>query len=147
MEGYFLDIFNPPYKWSECYEKCATCEYKGNSKKMLCLSCKTNIISPIYNKVIYFRLSNGNCLEGCPDNLFLTQTGDCVEVCPESTYEFLPNNSCVNSCPTGYELNNEKTRCVETLFPKTITASDFKDIISEDISNYVDSDTIINGSF
>jgi hypothetical protein len=110
LEGYFLDIFHTPYKWSECYENCATCQYKGNSKKMLCLSCKTNIISPIYNKVIYYRLSNGNCLEGCPENLLLTQTGDCVETCPDSTYEFLPNNSCINSCPDNYELNPEKTR-------------------------------------
>ena len=146
MEGYFLDIINTPYKWSVCYDNCATCEYKGNSKKMLCLSCKTNVISPIYNKVIYFKFSNGNCIEGCPDDLFLTQTGDCVEICPESTYEFLPNNSCVNSCPSGYELNNENTRCVETVFTKTITSSEFKDIISDDISNYIDSDTVIDGS-
>ena len=145
-EGYFLNRFQTPYKWNECYETCATCEYKGNSNKMACLSCKTNLISPKYNKVIYFKFSNGNCIEGCPDNLFLTKTGDCVELCPHLTYQFVPNTSCVDTCPENYELNEERTRCVSTIFPETMTVSNFKNIISENISNFVDSNTVINGS-
>ena len=33
-EGYFLNQFSEPYKWSNCYENCATCEFKGTINKM-----------------------------------------------------------------------------------------------------------------
>ena len=145
-EGFFLNDFEVPYKWSECYEYCATCEYKGNANKMACLSCKNNIISPKYNKVIYFKFSNGNCIEGCPENFFLTKNGDCVEFCPYETYQFIPNTSCVDSCPPNYEVNEDRTKCISTIFTETITTEDFKDIIFKNLSNFVDPNTVINGS-
>ena len=110
-EGYFLDKSKTPYKWNECYENCATCEFKGNSKKMSCLSCKTNLKSKLYNKTIYFRFSNGNCIEGCPNNLFLTKDGDCVQFCPNNTYKFIQNYTCIDSCPQNYEINVDKKEC------------------------------------
>ena len=113
---------------------------------MFCLSCKTNLISKKYNKIIYFKFSNGNCIEGCPDNLFITNDGECVKSCPNKTYEFMQNTSCLDSCPTNYELNQEKTRCIISNFPETITSSYFKNIISGDISSYVDSSRVIDGS-
>ena len=145
-EGYFLNKFNVPYKWNECFEYCATCNYKGNSNKMSCLSCKKNIISPIYNKAVYFKFSNGNCIEGCPNNLFLTKFGDCVELCPNETYQFIPNISCVDHCPPNYEVNEDRTRCISTIFSETISSEEFKDMIFKNLSNFVDPDTVINGS-
>ena len=145
-EGYFLDKFDIPYKWSECFEKCASCEIKGNARKMFCNSCKTNLISKTYNKVIYLKLSNGNCLEGCPNNLFLTKEGDCVELCPSKTFQFIPNTTCVDFCPPNYELDENKTKCVASTSFETMTSSYFKEIISNNISSFVDSTKVINGS-
>ena len=50
-------------------------------------------MSKTYNKTIYLRFSNGNCIEGCENNLFITKNGDCVEECPEHTYLFIQNYS------------------------------------------------------
>ena len=145
-EGYFLNNFGFPYKWSECYEYCATCEFKGNANKMSCLSCKKNLISPKYNKIMLYKLSNGNCFESCPDGYFLTKYGDCVEFCPNRTYEFIPNTSCVDSCPPFYEVNENRTRCVSSVFSETMNPSEFREIIFKNITNFVDSETIINSS-
>ena len=145
-KGYYLNQFETPYKWDECYENCATCEYKGNSNKMSCLSCRTDIISPIYNKIIYFKLQEGNCIEGCPNDLFLTNSGDCVEVCPNLTYQFSPNTSCVEQCPKNYELDKNKTRCISKIISDDLSPSEFQDIILNDLTNFVDPDTVINGS-
>ena len=145
-EGYFFDQFETPYKWSECYEKCASCDIKGNANKMLCNSCKTNLISKKYNKVVYLKLSNGNCLEGCPNNLFLTKEGDCVELCPSETFQFIPNTTCVDSCPPNYEIDENKTKCVASTSFETMTTSYFKDMVSNNISALVDPKRVINGS-
>ena len=145
-EGYFLDEFDTPYKWSECYEKCASCEIKGNEKKMLCLSCKINLISKKYNKVVYLKLLNGNCIESCPNNLFITKEGDCVELCPSETFQFIPNTTCVDSCPPNYELDENRTKCMISSSFESMTASNFKDIVSNNISSLVDSKRVINGS-
>ena len=145
-EGYFLDKFEMPYKWNKCYEKCATCEYKGNEYEMGCLSCKTNFMSKNDNITINFTLSKGNCIEICPNNFFLSKTGDCIEFCPNGTYEYSPNSSCVDSCPNNYELNSEKTKCILKLISQTLSSTEFKDIISNDISSFVNSSAIINCS-
>ena len=145
-EGYYLNQFETPYKWEECYENCATCAIKGSMNKMYCLSCKTGVISPIYNKTIYFKFQDGNCNEGCPNDLFLTKTGDCVEFCPNLTYQFIPNTSCVERCPQNYELNENKTRCISKIFKDDINPSEFKEIIFNNITNFVDPNTVINGS-
>lgn len=145
-EGYFLDKFETPYKWSECYETCGSCEMKGNENKMLCQSCKTNLISKKYNKVMHLKFSNGNCIEGCPNNLFLTKEGDCVELCPSETFQFIPNTTCVDSCPPNYELDENKTKCVTSSSFQSITASNFKEMVSNNISSLVDSTKVINGS-
>ena len=143
-EGYFLDKFIEPYKWNYCYENCATCEFKGNEYRMLCLSCKTHLISSKNNKTIYFKFSEGNCIKGCPDNLFLTKDDDCVELCPNETYQYIPNSSCVDSCPKNYELNLDKTKCIFNPFDSTIGTTEFKNIISNNISSFVNSSKVIH---
>ena len=145
-EGYFLNNYVSPYQWEECYEYCATCEYKGTSKKMGCLSCKTNLINEEYNKTIYFRLSRGNCNIGCPNNLFLTKDFNCLPSCLNGTYEFIPNVTCVDTCPENYVINEERTRCVFSTFSGIDSSTGLKDIIFTNISSFVDKDTVINGS-
>ena len=145
-EEYYLDVFEEPYKWDQCYEYCASCSFKGSSNKMNCNSCKTNIINEQNNNTIYFILLNGNCIKSCPDNLFLTNGGDCVEICPDETYGFIPNISCVDFCPTNYKLNFEKKLCELSKLDDSVTPEDFKKMINSNLSSYADSSKIINGS-
>ena len=145
-EGYFFNSFSESYFWEECYQYCASCEYKGNAKKMACLSCKTDLINEEYNKTLYFKFSNGNCNIGCPNNLFLTKQYDCLPSCLNGTYEFIPNVTCVDTCPENYVVNQERTRCVFSGISNSTSSSEFKDIIFQNISAYVDKNTVINGT-
>ena len=144
-EGYFLNQFSQPYKWSSCYDNCATCEYKGTKNKMNCLSCKTTLKNK-YNKNIYFLLMNGNCIESCPDNLFLTKDGDCVSNCPSGTYHYQLNYnySCVEYCPEKYVISSDGKKCELPEFQAYINPDEFKSIISNDIASYVNSSKIID---
>ena len=145
-EGYFFNNFEEPYKWEECYEYCATCEYKGNPNRMACLSCKTNIMNKEYNKKIYLKFHNGNCKIGCPENLFLTKQLDCVVSCLNNTYEYIPNVTCVDTCPENYVINPERTRCVFSSFAGATSPTEFRDIIFTNITSFVNSSTVINGT-
>ena len=145
-EGFYFDNHEKPYGWVECYEYCASCLYKGNANKMACLSCKADLINEEFNKTMYLKLVRGNCNLGCPDNLFLTKYLDCVPSCLNETYEYIPNVTCVDTCPENYELNPERTRCVFTTFTGSTSTEEFKDIIFSNISSFVDSDTVINGT-
>ena len=120
-EGFYLDKFENPFKWKKCYENCATCEYQGNEYNMKCLSCKHNFLSKKYNKIMYLKFSNGNCIENCPDNLFLTKNGLCVETCPYETYKYFPNTSCVDSCPKNYIVDSDKIKCISNIFEQSIS--------------------------
>ena len=144
-EGYFLNTLSKPYIWSECYEKCARCEYKGLEAKMKCLSCRTNLKNYL-NKTKYFILINGNCIESCENNLFLTKEGDCVSECPLGTYQYILNYnySCLESCPPKYKISSDKKRCELELFPKNITTKEFKNIINDELNDNINSTKIIN---
>ena len=144
-EGYFLNQFTEPYKWSNCYENCATCEFKGTINKMNCLSCRTNLKNQ-FDKIKLFLLLNGNCIEICPENLFLTKEGDCVSDCPSGTYQFHLdyNFSCVDFCPDKYLISADGKKCELPEFQSYINTSEFKDIISNDIISYVNSSRIID---
>ena len=113
---------------------------------MRCLSCKTNYISKEYNKLVNLRLKEGNCIISCNDNLFLTKDLECVSSCPSETYEFIPNNTCVDECPLNFIVNEEKTKCIFTSFQEETTSSDFKETVLSDISNFVDESKIISFS-
>ena len=145
-EGYFLNNAQEPYVWEECYELCSSCNYKGNKNRMACLSCRTDIVNEEYNKTIYLKLQNGNCKIGCPPNLFLTKQLDCVKSCLNETYEYIPNVTCVDTCPENYVLNPERTRCVFSSFSGTTSPSEFRDILFSNITSFVDSDSVINGT-
>ena len=143
-EGYYLNVFSEPYKWSPCYENCATCQFLGNKNKMNCLSCKKSLKNK-FNKFKYFLFMNGNCIEACPDELFLTKEGDCVSECPDGTYHYHLNwnYSCVDFCPDLYVISPDGKKCVLPEFQSYVSSNDFKKIISEDITSYVNSSRII----
>ena len=76
----------------------------------------------------------------------MTTKGDCVEICPYGTYQFIPNASCLEFCPNNYEINTEKTKCILKKYDETLTTFEFKQQIMNNISSYVDSSSVINGS-
>ena len=144
-EGYYLNKQKVPYVWSTCYENCATCEFKGTENKMNCFSCRTNLKNK-FNKIIYFIFINGNCIESCPDNLFLTKDGDCVSECPEGNHKFQLNYnySCVEFCPDDYLVSSDGKNCELPEFQKYASISDFKSIISDNINSHVNSSRVID---
>ena len=145
-DGYYLDKLEEPYKWSQCYEYCSSCDFKGTKSNMHCNSCKKDIIDEITKKPIYFKLSNGNCIKSCPENLYLTYGGDCVEVCPNATYGYDPNTSCVDTCPVNYQISSDRKKCELAKLDDNVTPSIFKDMITNNLTLYVNSKKVINGS-
>ena len=136
-EGYFLNTSLIPFQWEKCYEKCSTCNSKGNSDKMACLSCKTNYIDQEINKLVYLKLSKKNCIIGCPPNLFLTNELNCVESCLNDTYEYSPNKTCLTSCPNNFIIDSDNNRCIFSSFENNTPISDFKEIIYSNITYFL----------
>ena len=102
--GYYLDINQKI--WDKCYYKCEECFSKGNNINMNCLSCKSDLINESNNQKIFYKITNdNNCIEICLNNTFMTKNGNCVLTCPDNTYNFYSNNSCIDFCPNGYEIN------------------------------------------
>ena len=65
-------------------------------------------------------------------------------VCPIGTYQIFLNNSCLESCPHGYEIKDNE--CIFKSFSQDITLDEFKNQISNDIVSYFNSSKVINGS-
>ena len=144
-EGYYLSI-EETLIWKRCYERCKTCNSEGNDNNMNCLSCKSDLINNKTNKIFYFNLINGNCIETCEDNKLITPIGDCVTKCPNGTYEYSLNNSCLYKCPDNYEINNELNKCIFKTFSQNTKISEFKNQIMSNISAFANSSNVINGS-
>ena len=123
---YFLkNIYDPInginiYKWSLCYSKCETCSSYGNN-------------------------TFHNC-DTCIDNMLITPIGNCVYICPTNTYEYSLNKSCLEKCPDKYQINSESNKCIFIIFDEKITISEFKNEIKKNITSFVNSSSIINGS-
>jgi hypothetical protein len=145
--GYYLNTKDFPIKWNKCYDKCETCNSGGNAANMNCLSCKTDLINEFTNqKIIFKKTNNGNCIETCQNNTYMTSTGYCVTSCPNNTYKFSLNYSCINSCPKGYIINESKNECILKNIEKVSSTEEFKTLILSNISNFVNSSKVINGS-
>ena len=136
-------------KLEKCYERCQTCDKFGDITDMHCLSCKQNLTKEQGTHPLQLKLTkNGNCIEGCENNLLLTLDGDCVSNCPNRTYKFSKINTCLKDCPSNYEINQEKNECIEKSMEKT-TSSEFKTQIMTNISNFISTTNlskVINGS-
>jgi len=136
--AYYLDINENPYTWKQCYEKCKACNTHGNETNMNCLSCETNLNNN-------FELIEGNCKIICGNNTFITPDEDCVSICPNGTYQYSFNNSCLYSCPNNYEIN-KNNKCILKIIDQTVEVSEFKNQIINDITSYVNSSKVFNGS-
>ena len=60
------------------------------------------------------------------------------------TYQFILNQTCLESCPDNYKVNNAQTRCIKVVFEEKITPDEFKTEIIRDIISHVNSTTTIN---
>ena len=123
-QGYYLNKTNSTLVWKKCYEKCETCNSDGNDINMNCISCKSNIIN----------------------NILITPTGDCVSVCPNNTYEYIQNYSCLKQCPNNYEIDKLNNKCIFKTFNEKTTIEEFKSQIKNNITLFINSSNIINGS-
>ena len=139
IQNYYLDKSESLFSWKKCYEKCETCKAEGNSEKMNCLSCKTNLDS---NADYEIQLVASNCVKVCLNNKFLTPNGNCEETCPDGTYQYPIDSSCRESCPDNYKIYNNK--CIIETFDKNIKLEEFKTQIRENILAYVEPNKIIN---
>ena len=95
-EGYYLDIKDHLYK--KCYERCLTCDIKGDELIHNCMKCNSN-----YSFQILLKNSNySNCYENC------------------SYFHFFDENNkyhCTNdsSCPGEYpKLIKDELECVKS---------------------------------
>ena len=137
-KNYYLNVNESFYSWKKCYEKCETCNTGGNITNMNCLSCKKNSNTSV------ILTENGNCINIWLNNTYITPGGYCVPACSNGTYQYSLNNSYLESCPSNYEINNNK--CIIKSFDKNITVEDFKNQIINNISSFVNSSKVINGS-
>ena len=170
--GYHSDNVNSILK--KCFKNCKTCkgplEYNSENNKVNhnCIECADNYYKIPYNYYQFYFYNKEafnswkkveetflnskdqydycNCLESCPDNLFLTSKGYCTPICPNGTYHFYKNHTCLESCPQYYEINKAKKECIIKSFDKTVSSKEFKSQISNNITSYVNSSTLINGS-
>ena len=139
IEGYFLNKSDIFFVWEECYERCATCTYKGNDDKMACLSCKTHYIENEFNKLVYLKLNKkNNCIIACPPDLYLTYELDCVSSCLNGNYAYMPNYTCLNSCPDNFVVNSENNACIFSSLKNETSISFFNEIIYSNISYFAD---------
>ena len=84
-------------------------------------------------------------IEECSDNKFLAGIGNCVQECPDGTYKFFGNYTCLKLCQSNYEANNEEKKCVIKSYEKT-SSKEFKNEILNNITSFVNSSSLINGS-
>ena len=75
---------------------------------------------------------------------FLFSNEICVSACPSGTYEFSSNRTCLKNCPKYYIVNNNK--CVIKPFDINTLLDEFKEQIESDITLYINSSKLINGS-
>ena len=173
-KGYYLNNINTKEEeqiFQKCYNSCKTCFYgmivnsTTNKENHNCIECEDN----------YYKIDNdlypNNCYDNetinsfkvlkistivettekdntnviiCLNNTFITPDKDCALTCPNGTYQFSLNNSCLYSCPQNYIIENNK--CLFKNFDIKTTVEDFKNQISDDITSYINSSNIINGS-
>ena len=94
----------------------------------------TTIINSIETNIINIFLNN----------TFINSNEELSLTCPNGTFHFSVNNSCLDSCPPNYEIIKDK--CIFKSIDKELKADDFKTTVRKNISSYVNSSNVINGS-
>ena len=64
--------------------------------------------------------------------------------CLSGTYLFQLNNSCLEFCPSDYEINTEWNKCMKKEEKSSLT--EFKNQIMNNITSFINSSNVINGS-
>ena len=168
-QGYYLDnihLEGEDILFRKCYNSCRTCDLGLNSTtnglNHNCKECKDNYyrleddlfpnncydnetLNELKNLKISTIITNAeNSIHICLNNTFITSKGECVLTCPNGTFQFSKNNSCLDSCPSNYGIVQDK--CIIKSFDSDLTSIDFKNQIRGDITSYVNSSKVINGS-
>ena len=132
----------------KCHPYCYNCTkgYDLILDNMNCISCNKNLINEKTSNTFLFKLlENGNCIQECPDNYYLTNQGDCVLTCPKGFFKFTKNFTCLENCPKNYEVDKEQSKCIIKSY-NNISYSEFKTQILNNITELVNSSYAINGS-
>ena len=145
-----------------CYENCESCEGfpeindNDNSIEQKCLKCingyyfefqtKNCFNNSIIEEGYYFSY-NDSMFHKCNINCKRCKQGDTIDSpnclsCYSGKYFFSLNNSCLNSCPKTYKINEKKNECIL----EAISVSEFKNQITKNISFFVNSTNTINGT-
>ena len=66
--------------------------------------------------------------------------------CKDDFFYLRSKGNCVLNCPYGYEKNEIKKECIIKEFDQSTTVSDFKNLIVDEITQFVNSSKVINGS-
>ena len=127
LDGYYLDSEMKEFK--PCYNSCQLCSEPGNEKNNRCIKCKDGyerkndfendnncykICDPYY--YFYDSYNKYQCTNdyNCPSDFskLILDKKRCVNDCSNyNLYEH--NNECLNECPSGYHIANNK--CIEDL--------------------------------
>ena len=101
FEGYYLDISSQSYK--KCYNKCKSCQNKGDIFNHKCSECFSNAT-----------LNETNCYEICNYKYYFDSSNEyhCTkkDECPKGYKLIKEKNKCINNCNNDeeykYEFNN-----------------------------------------
>ena len=74
----------------------------------------------------------------------MDKLGDCVLTCPNGTFLFSSNNTCLDLCPKNYEIEKNKWTIKSY---SNISSSEFKKQILNNITEFVNSFSVINSSY
>ena len=129
-------------KFKSCYHSCAKCSLDinySNEEQHNCINCKYN----------YYPSSadNNNCYSIIEKriNWYFDSAQNKFGFCHEECLTCLgPTNFDCSSCKSGFYLDNNK--CIIEAINSRITLNEFKNQIMNDITSYVNSTNVINGS-
>ena len=149
-----------------CFDNCEICEEIpeiiefDNNINQKCLKCIKGYYfefntNKCYNDIImeqgYYFSQNDSMYHKCNIQCKKCEKGGTIDnpnclTCYNNTYLFLLNNSCINICPSNYEMNDEQNICLLKNVDQTTSLSEFKSQMIKNISTLTNSSNIINGS-
>ena len=152
--GFYLSSSDSMYH--ECDIQCKICEENFESEEPNCLLCNDEEgYFPAENKpssLCYNESTIGEnyYLDESSNKKWMqyysTSTGEYVRICPDNTYSFSFNHTCLDTCPKNYEKDEENKKCIVKTIDKLTSINEFKNQIMNNITEFVNSSKIINGS-
>ena len=150
----------------KCDISCLTCYKEPDNNNTNCLECNTyKGYYPLYEKnsicihnetnIIGYYLDTNNisytwkrCHDNCKRCIFKgNETNMNCLSCKDNLLYIKEKDNCVSNCPNGYETNEINNECiVKQIFDQKTTINEFKNQIMNNISAFVNSSKVINGS-